>query len=121
MPELLAKVLLKYYQGEGCALTALVTTEQEQCRFKDYCRAVLLGMFPAKAWDGNISANGALVIDKQGDSVLYHVIKESYLKQYLFTHVKLDTPSTTRHRFGTLYAEEDGYYFKLNLQLRLLP
>jgi site-specific DNA-cytosine methylase len=121
MPEMLANLLLKYYQGEGARLSSLVITEQEQCRFKDYLRAVLLGMFPTKAWDGNLSANGALIIDKQGDRVLYHVIKESYLKEYLFSHVKLDTPSTTRHRFGSLYTEGNQHYFKLNLQLRLMP
>ena len=41
------------------------------------------------------------------------------LKNYLFNHIKLDTPSTTRHRFGKLYLEKNGsLYFKLNLQLR---
>ncbi|MGY0426708.1 MAG: HpaII family restriction endonuclease [Polaribacter sp.] len=33
--------------------------------------------------------------------------------------MKLDTPSTTRHRFGKIYKEKNGkLYFKLNLQLR---
>ena len=37
----------------------------------------------------------------------------------LFLNTKLDTASSTRHRFGTIYQETNGkYYFKLNLQIR---
>ncbi len=33
--------------------------------------------------------------------------------------IKLDTPSTTRHRYGKVIMENDSkLYFKLNLQLR---
>ena len=54
-----------------------------------------------------------------GDCLGFHIIEMDNLKNYLFEHIKLDTPSTTRHRFGKLYLENDGeLYFKLNLQLR---
>ena len=38
---------------------------------------------------------------------------------YLFKNTRLDTASSTRHRFGSIYQERNGkYYFKLNLQIR---
>ncbi|VEP11534.1 Cytosine-specific methyltransferase [Hyella patelloides LEGE 07179] len=120
MPEILAKMLTKYYSGEGAKITDLVTNENEICRVKDYLKAVLLGMFPSKNWDGNYTANGSILVRKQGDLVLYHVIKDNILKDYLFYNTKLDTPSSTRHRFGNLYKEKNQTFIKLNLQIRFI-
>ena len=40
-------------------------------------------------------------------------------KDYLYSTTKFDTPSSTRHGFGSIFKERDGrLYFKLNLQLR---
>ena len=56
---------------------------------------------------------------KSGDCLGFHIVDSKSLKDYLFENIKLDTPSTTRHRFGKIYKEKDGkLYFKLNLQLR---
>jgi DNA (cytosine-5)-methyltransferase 1 len=120
MPEILAKILIKYYSGEGSRISDLVTEENEVCRVKDYLKAVLLGMFSSKKWDGNYTANGSILIRKQGDLVLYHVIKDDILKDYLFYNTKLDTPSSTRHRFGNLYKEGNQSLVKLNLQIRFI-
>ena len=80
---------------------------------------VLLGFFAGKKWDGNYLANGTIVMKKSGDCVGFHIIDSTSLKEYLFENISLDTPSTTKHRFGKLYKEKDGnIYFKLNLQLR---
>ncbi|MGL5893993.1 MAG: HpaII family restriction endonuclease [Bacteroidales bacterium] len=43
-----------------------------------------------------------------------------YLEEYLFNNTKLETPSTSRHDFGTIYKEEDDYFLKLNLQVRFI-
>ena len=54
-----------------------------------------------------------------GNQVAFHIIDIENLKSYLFNRVKLDTPSTTRHRYGKLIRENNNkLYFKLNLQLR---
>jgi DNA (cytosine-5)-methyltransferase 1 len=79
----------------------------------------LLGMFSGTPWDGAYTCNGLVVVRKDGDLLLYHVIKDADLKEYLFLNTKLDAASSTRHRFGTIYQETNGkYYFKLNLQIR---
>ncbi|MRI62983.1 HpaII family restriction endonuclease [Ornithobacterium rhinotracheale] len=87
--------------------------------FKKFLLAVLLGIFPGKKWNGEFSANGAIVVKESGSILAYHIIKLESLKDYLFENIKFDTPSTTRHMFGKLYQEKDGnLYFKLNMQLR---
>lgn len=120
MPQILANLLAQYYRGEGGKISELVTEENEICRIKDYLKAVLLGIFSSKKWDGNYTANGSILVRKQGDLVLYHVIKDKILKDYLFYNTKLDTPSSTRHRFGNLYKEKNQTFIKLNLQIRFI-
>lgn len=79
---------------------------------------ILLGMFAEDKWDGNFLSNGTIVLKKDGNCVGFHVIDLASLKEYLFHTIKLDTPSTSRHRFGSAYIEDGKVYFKLNMQLR---
>ncbi len=119
MPEYLSDILIRYYSGQGSNLTDLIDTDMIRIRVTDFLKAVLLGMFSSKPWNGKYTCNGLLVIKSQGDLLLYHVIKDNDLKDYLFNNTRLDTASSTRHRFGSIYQERNGkYYFKLNLQIR---
>lgn len=119
MPQYISDILIKYYSGQGNNLTHLVDNAVIRIRVTDFLKAVLLGMFSSKPWDGKYNCNGLLVIRPQGDLLLYHVIKDNDLKDYLFKNTRLDTASSTRHRFGSIYQERNGkYYFKLNLQIR---
>lgn len=119
MPQYISDILIKYYSGRGNNLTDLVDNDVIKIRVTDFLKAVLLGMFSSKPWDGKYNCNGLLVIRPQGDLLLYHVIKDNDLKDYLFKNTRLDTASSTRHRFGSIYQERNGkYYFKLNLQIR---
>lgn len=80
----------------------------------------MLGIFPTRDWDGNLKATAVLLVNKDGDLVFYHTNKEATLKDFFYQQTFFDTPSTSRHRFGNVYRENDGKtYFKLNLQLRL--
>lgn len=120
MPEIIADVLLNYYSGKGPKISDLIYNEQYKARFKDYLKAVLLGMFHSRNWNGNFDSHGSILISENGELQLFHVLKEGILKEYLFNHTKLDTPSSTRHRFGSLYREGEKVYLKLNLQIRML-
>ncbi|GAB3053061.1 hypothetical protein GCM10027155_19340 [Acinetobacter apis] len=119
MPEYLSDILIDYYSGKGRHLTDLIQDDIIRIRVTDFLKAVLLGMFSSKPWEGKYNCTGLLVIKSQGDLLLYHVIKDDILKDYLFNNTQLDTASSTRHRFGSIYQERNGkYYFKLNLQIR---
>jgi hypothetical protein len=79
----------------------------------------MLGIFPTQSWDGNLSANGAVVVRQDGELVFYHANRYQQLKDYFYQHAFFDTPSSTRHRFGQIYRENNKLLFKLNLQIRL--
>ena len=83
---------------------------------------VMLGFFTGEKWDGNNTASGTIVVKSDGSQVGYHVIDMKNMMDYLYSHIKFDTASTTRHRFASLIQEtDDQLYFKLNLQLRFYP
>ena len=90
-----------------------------QVKVKRLLVAILLGFFAGKKWDGNYVSNGTIVVKETGEQVGFHIIDKASLENYLFENIKFDTPSTTRHRFGSLILENNGkVYFKLNMQLR---
>lgn len=130
MPQIIGKILLCFYKERVSSLTEITQKLLEGNRnadaeilliskIKKLLVDVLLGFFAGSKWNGSYEANGTIVMKNNGDCLGFHIIEMDNLKNYLFEHIRLDTPSTTRHRFGKLYLENDGeLYFKLNLQLR---
>lgn len=131
IPEIVSTMLLEFYLNRtngissnlkkifnngnkfGSDLTSL------QVKVKRLLVAILLGFFAGKKWDGRYVSNGTIVVKETGEQVGFHIIDKTSLEDYLFENIKFDTPSTTRHRFGSLISENDGkVYFKLNMQLR---
>lgn len=130
MPKLIGQILLCFYKERTSSLVDICnkllgdTTENDKrtlliTKVKKLLVDILLGFFAGTKWNGSYEATGTIVMKNNGDCVGFHIIELDNLKNYLFENIKLDTPSTTRHRFGKLYLEKDGeLYFKLNLQLR---
>lgn len=130
MPKLIGQILLCFYKERTSSLVDICnkllgdTKDNDKrtlliTKVKKLLVDILLGFFAGTKWNGSYEANGTIVMKNNGDCVGFHVIELDNLKNYLFENIKLDTPSTTRHRFGKLYLEKDeALYFKLNLQLR---
>jgi len=87
-------------------------------KLKKFLVDILLGFFAGTKWNGSYESSGTIVVKENGDLITFHIINMESLKEYLFENIKLDTPSTSRHRFGTIIQDEAKNYFKLNLQLR---
>lgn len=99
--------------------SSMIGLDGYQIKLKRFLVAILLGMFTGKKWDGKFTANGSIVVKQSGSQVAFHIAKLDVLENYLLKTIKFDTPSTTRHRFASVYKERDEkFYFKLNLQLR---
>lgn len=135
MPEIIADVLLAFYKHRISSMSKIVDFIHSQGKLNQKINYgdklllqnkiekllvdVLLGFFAGSKWNGHYEANGSMVLKNTGDCVAFHVIDLKTLRAYLYNTIKLDTPSTTRHRFGQLYLEKNNkLYFKLNLQLR---
>ncbi|MEL7074585.1 MAG: HpaII family restriction endonuclease [Cyanobacteria bacterium J06648_1] len=135
MPEIIGSILLVFYRQRISAISQIIdyihdnTDLPDRLQYEDknwlvskvkqLLVDILFGFFAGSKWDGVYIANGAIIIKKTGAQVAFHIIELESLKSYLFKNIKLDTPSTTRHRYGKLIIENDNkLYFKLNLQLR---
>ena len=133
MPELLSLMLLEFFVNRNSNLKTNLSNLYEKSKLSSFSGdltsfkvkvqrllvAVLLGFFAGTKWDGKYASNGTIVVKENGEQVGFHITELSALEDYLFENIKFDTPSTTRHRYGSLIAETDGkVYFKLNLQLR---
>jgi len=131
IPSLLAMMLLEFFVHRTSVLTANLENVFEaghtfetdlsalQVKVKRLLVSVLLGFFAGTKWNGDYVSNGTIVVKENGEQVGFHIVDKAELENYLFEHIKFDTPSTTRHRYGSLIQENNGkVYFKLNLQLR---
>lgn len=88
-------------------------------KIKRFLTDVALGMMPSQVWLGNYDASGGhLIVKKNGDVLCYHIYDRNQFEDYLFQNTRLETASSTRHQFGIIYKEGNGYFFKLNLQVR---
>ena len=90
-------------------------------KFKRFLTDVALGMMPSKIWSGQLDATGGyLIVKDDGEILCYHIYNRNEFEEYLFRNTKLETASSTRHDFGTVYTEDNQQFFKLNLQIRFL-
>ncbi len=135
MPRLIGEILLSFYKKRTTKISDIIDEIHKNGQFnkltnygdkqflevktKKLLVDILLGFFAGTKWNGEYESNGTLVMKKNGDLLGFHIVDFKNLKNYLFENIKLDTPSTTRHRFGKVYKENGNkLFFKLNLQLR---
>lgn len=134
MPQIIGHMLLDFFKNRVSKVSEIVENihregqlkkeiQYEDCemlknKVSNLLVNILLGMFAGEKWKGNFLSNGTIMLKNDGDCVGFHIIDLVTLKEYLYKTIKFDTPSTTRHRFGSAYTENSKVYFKLNMQLR---
>jgi len=134
LPEIIGYLLIAFY---GHRISKLPDIINYLCEYTDILKAlniddkamlesklkkflvdILLGFFAGTKWDGSYESSGTIVVKQSGDLATFHIINMEILKDYLFETIRLDTPSLSKHRFGTIIQDNKKIYFKLNLQLR---
>ena len=128
IPEIVSKMLLEFYCNRTNSIQENIEiigkffpnidTLQIKVKVKRLLVSILLGFFSGKKWDGQYKALGNIVVKDNGEQLGFHIIDLPSLEDYLLENIKFDTPSSTRHRFGSAFIEDDKLYFKLNMQLR---
>lgn len=135
LPLIMADILLEGYQGGTKDLKALTefiadrnpvgydmshNQKYYEHKVKNFLVASALGMVPHTPWNGKYDANGGyLVVKDDGDVLCYHFYDRNLFEDYLYCNTRLESASSSRYGFASLYRREDGnLYFKLNLQVR---
>jgi hypothetical protein len=136
LSKILSECLIRYYSGGGAVFLDIVQSLDVKnplnypsgkwpyysFKLKKFLVESALGMMPAKPWSGIYDATGGyIVVKSDGEIVSYHLIRKNLFEDYLLANVKLDTPSSGRHKFGEVYYDENSQaFFNLNLQVRFL-
>jgi type II restriction enzyme len=134
LPQILSEIVFDFYSSDNSHLKDLVNSiakknplefdiENEhkfyEYKIKRFLTDVALGMMPSKVWSGKYDATGGyLIVKENGDVLCYHIYNRNEFEDYLLNNTKLDTASSSRHRFGEIYEEKGQLYFNLNLQIR---
>lgn len=134
MPQIIGQVLLAFYEkriskindivnylaDDTTLLTDLSINDKQMLtsKIKKLLVGIMLGFFAGTKWDGEYESNGTIVVKSTGNIVGFHIIDLATMEDYLFNNIKLDTPSTSRHKYGSIIEDKGQHYFKLNLQMR---
>lgn len=134
MPELLAEVVLVYYQSNVSKIKSIIEILERSnpLRFskisfyshkiKKFLYAVALGMTPSREWNGDDEANGGYIIVKNTGTIeAFYIFNKNAFEEYLLQNTKLDRGSTERHGFASIFKDDDNnFLINLNLQIRFL-
>ena len=134
LPNILAEIVFYFYTSSRSETKDLVDIIEEknplnfnttnnhkfyEYKIKKFLTEVALGMMPSKVWNGVYDATGGyLVVKDDGEILSYHIYNKNKFENYLFYNTKLETASSSRHKFGKIYQDGEEYYIKLNLQIR---
>ena len=136
LPEILSQIVYEFYSSKNSSILDLVENMNSknplnfdvsnehrfyEYKIKRFLTDIALGMMPSKVWTGQYDATGGyLIVKENGDVLCYHIYNRNEFENYLFNNTKLDTASSNRHDFGSIYEEDGEFYFKLNLQIRFV-
>lgn len=89
-------------------------------KIKKFLVACALGMVPSTPWKGQEDASGGfLIVREDGAVACYHIYNRNEFEDYLIENTKLETPSTSRHKFSFIEDTVDKeHVLRLNLQIR---
>jgi len=135
LPNIISEMLKTYYSGTGTTVKELLSRlspdivreisgfdldrSDFEFKIKNFLLYVALGLVPSKSWDGILRAYGGYIIVREdGNIVCYHMYNMDAFSEYLYANTRFDTPSTSRHRFGSIYKKNGHLYINLNLQIR---
>ena len=136
LPEILSQIVYEFYSSKKSSILDLVENTNSknplnfdvsnehkfyEYKIKRFLTDIALGMMPSKVWTGQYDATGGyLIVKENGDVLCYHIYNRNEFENYLFNNTKLDTASSNRHDFGSVYEENGELFFKLNLQIRFV-
>jgi len=131
MPEILAFAMVYRYRDNIKQYKDIVNllckdnpmnyhnSEIYRYKFKKLLCASALGMLPSKQWDGIDEANGGYIIVKaDGDILVYYLHNRNAFEDYLLNSTYLETASTNKHNYASVYKKSGEYFINMNVQIR---
>ncbi len=116
-----AELCEKLAQNSGLKREFGLSLPDYEYKIKNFLDAVALGMVPSQEWDGFSEAQGGYIVVRQdGAVVCYHLYNRDEFREYLYRNTKLESASSSRHKYGVLYERDGQLFIDLNLQVRFV-
>jgi hypothetical protein len=130
MVENVSDLLLNFYNSEFSLVSDVASvafpssdaqSQQKIFKVKQFLGSIAMGLRPSGEWDGDTSKfKGMIIAKKNGDIVLYYVYNLSQFQEFLYSSVKFEVASMTRHKFGAIIERGGKFFIDLNLQIRFI-
>lgn len=130
MPHLMSEVLLNSLRIRGSGFAEVVEYtyskddpigQQRIFKMKQLLGSVAMGLRPSEIWDGDPTKfKGIIVVDSLGNIIFNYQFNQIEFWDYLYSNLKFEIPSRSRHGFGYIYEQDSKFYLKLNLQIRFI-
>lgn len=134
--NIIAEVLIMYYLSEKSSVAELVNELSKknpleynvtyiqrfyEYKVRSFLYHLVMGMNSTEIWHGEYDASKQFLIKgNNNEIIIYNIYNRNQFEDYLFHNTRLETGSSTRHKFGTIYKDpiDNCFYMKLNLQIR---
>jgi hypothetical protein len=136
MPHIISEILLIFFQSNHSSMIDILKQIETknplnydmtnkhpfyEYKLKRFLVDVALGLMPSKVWNGDYDATGGyLIVREDGEVLFYHLYNKNDFEDYLLNNTKLETASSSRHNFGSIYNNLFGSFINLNLQIRFI-
>jgi len=127
-PNYLARVLLNSYLNREDSFESNTyqvfprednLSRQPIFKLKEFLGAVAMGLRPNSPWDGDTTKfRGILLVKMNGEVLFYYLYNRKNFEEHLFSNLAFERPSTSRHKYGSIYSQAGEDLIKLNLQIR---
>ena len=90
-------------------------------KLKEFLYHLIMGMNSNEIWNGKYDASKHFFIKGNNNELItYNIYNRNQFEDYLYQNTRLETASSTRHKFGIIYKDlkDNCFYMKLNLQIR---
>jgi hypothetical protein len=117
----IVKLVRKVTENNTFGYDLSINSSMYELIMKKFLTDYALGMIASEVWKRDYKATGGyLIVREDGELICYHFYFMQQFEEYLFNNTRLDTPSTTKHKFGKVYFEDGIQKIKLNLQIRFI-
>ena len=134
LPEILSELLLlKYTTGKNNIAELVGMLEKKnpmnfignqpfyRYKISEFLMASFTGMRPSTLWTGYEEVHGGYIIVTRSKTILcFPLSNRNSFMDYLFKNTYLETGSTSRHGFASVFRTSGEVIYKLNLDVRFM-
>lgn len=119
--DTIAELIIELAKKNPLEYNATYAQRLYKYKVRNFLYHLVMGMNATEIWNGEYNSLKQFLIEANNNELVkYNIYNRNQFEDYLFHNTRLETASSTRHKFGTIYKDpsDNCFYMKLNLQIR---